>query len=576
MSTNIACRLSRSTEGLHFAGTSLAYRITGLTPYNLDRLRITLKANPPEEPTTFHIDTVDLYNSRSREMFAEACTKYLKAQQTATMAELSQLIAALEAERIAMREQNNTAVVPAMSDEEKKEALDTLKNKDLLERIVDDFAAIGYIGEKQNKLLGYIAAVSRLQPDPLALLILSRSGAGKTSLQDAVCKFVPPEAAIQYTRLTGQSLFYRDRNALKNKVLAIEEEDGMKDAMYSIKTLISSQRLSVAATRTDAKTGRFSVDEYTVTGPVVVMVSTTNPDALDDETKQRFLVLTIDESPEQTKNILQAQISKNMFDWYQTTADESSIVKLHHNIQRLLKPLTVTFSRDLKIAWPYSRLQMRREQKKFVSLVKSITLLHQHQRKTGTIKRPDGTKMEYVQAVQRDIDLALELGREVFARNVDDVSPTARRLLSEIVALVTEKYGDMRNLDPDRKLFMYEVPFTRKELRERIGWSETQVRRNIDQLLELGYLGRIHGRQGSTFRYLLLDDGAADPELCFTMEEPEKAKTKNHRACPQRGQITSKKQCEALELKTQQNEVTTVNGKSSPLRQRFAVTSPAV
>lgn len=542
-----SCKLSRTSEGLVYMGETLSWRITGLTPYNLDRLRVTLKANPPEEPATFHIDTVDLYNSRSRELFAEACTKYLKSQQTAIMTELSQLIAALEAERIAIREQSNTVAVPAMSDEEKKEALDTLKNKDLLKRIVDDFAAIGYIGEKQNKLLGYIAAVSRLQPDPLALLVLSRSGAGKTSLQDAVCKFVPPEAAIQYTRLTGQSLFYRDRNALKNKVLAIEEEDGMREAMYSIKTLISSQRLSVAATRTDAKTGRFSVDEYTVTGPVVVMVSTTNPDALDDETKQRFLILTIDESPEQTKDILQAQISKNMFDWYRTTADESSIVRLHHNMQRQLKPLTVTFSRDLKLAWPYSRLQMRREQKKFVSLVKAITLLHQHQRKTGIIKRPDGAKMAYVQALQRDIDLALELGREVFARNVDDVSPTARTLLAEIVLLVKEKYDDMKTLDPDRELFMYEVPFTRKELRERIGWSETQVRRNIDQLVELGYVGRIHGRQGSTFRYLLLDDGSADPGLCFeNVGEPEKPFSKNQR----------------------------LNGKSSPLRHNFVTTSP--
>jgi DNA primase len=225
-----ACSLSRSSEGLHFAGSSLAYRITGLTAYNLDRLRITLKANPPDTSAglsasaaaTFHIDTVDLYNSRSREMFAEACAKYLKAQQSAVIAELSQLIAALEAERITMRENGTAATVPAMSDEEKKEALDTLKSKDLLKRIVDDFIGIGFIGEKQNKLLGYIAAVSRLQPDPLALLVLSRSGAGKTSLQDAVCKFVPPEAAIQYTRMTGQSLFYRDQNALKNKVLAIE------------------------------------------------------------------------------------------------------------------------------------------------------------------------------------------------------------------------------------------------------------------------------------------------------------------------------------------------------------------
>jgi hypothetical protein len=544
VSTSPACKLSRSTEGLFFEGATLKYRINGLTAYNLDRLRITLKANQVDTAGTFHIDTVDLYNSRAREMFAEACAKYLKAQQPAVIAELMQIIAALEAERIAMRE-GNQQQAPTMSDEEKKEALETLRSKDLLKRIVADFDAIGYIGEKYNKILGYIAAVSRLQPDPLALLVLSRSGAGKTSLQDAVCKFVPSESVIQYTRMTGQSLFYREQNALKNKVLAIEEEDGMKDAMYSIKTLISSQKLSIAATRTDAKTGKFSVEEYTVYGPVVVMVSTTNPDALDDETKQRFLLLTIDESPEQTKSILQAQISKNMLDWYQTTVDESSIVRLHHNMQRLLKPLTVTFTRDLRLVWPYSRLQMRREQQKFVSLVKALTLLHQYQRKTGTMKRPDGIKVEYVQATQRDVDLALELGREVFARNVDDVSPTARRLLAETVRLVKEKYDTLKGDDPKKELYMNEVPFTRKELREETGWSETQVRRNIDQLVELGYIGRINGRQGSTFRYLLLDDGSADPEFRFgTDGEP---KTKNQSLKPE----------------------------SSPLRQEFAATSPS-
>jgi DNA primase len=163
------------------------------------------------------------------------------------------------------------------------------------------------------------------------------------------------------------------------------------------------------------------------------------------------------------------------------------------------------------------------------------------------MKRADGSKMEYVQATQRDVDLALELGREVFARNVDDVSPTARKLLSEIVALVKAKYDAIKSDDPKKELFMYEVPFTRKELREETGWSETQVRRSIDQLVELGYIGRINGRQGSTFRYLLLDDGSADPEFCFGNEgEPKNASTKNQR----------------------------VNPESSPLRQNFVTASP--
>jgi DNA primase len=522
MKENLSCKLSRTPDGLIYSGDSLTYRITGLQSYTLDRLRVTLKAHPTDQPATFHIDTLDLYFSRAREGFAEACAKYLKAQQATVMAELSLLITALEAERIAMREKGNAATVPPMDDKEKKEALDALKSKELLKRIVADFDAIGFIGEKVNKLVAYIATISRLLADPLAVLVLSRSGAGKTSLQDAVCKFVPPESVIQYTRLTGQSLFYRDQNALKNKVLAIEEEDGMREAMYSIKTLISSQKLSVAATRTDTKTGKFSVDEYTVTGPVVVMVSTTNPDALDDETKQRFLLLTIDETQEQTQRILQAQRIKNSHRWYSFTSDESVVTKQHHNMQRLLKPLIVTFPDDIKVHWPYGRLQMRREQGKFLSLIKAIVLLHQYQRKTGTMERGDGTKMEYVQAIQKDVDLALVLGKEVFSRNIDDVSPTGRTLLKAVVELVSEKHTKLKQDDPNADRQQSEIPFTRKELRERIGWSETQVRRNIDHLVELGYIGRINGRHGSTFRYVLLDTGEADPTVEFRVSNLEK------------------------------------------------------
>jgi DNA primase len=523
---NQASRLSRSSEGLHFTGTTLTYRITGLTSYNLDRLRITLKASPQQAADTsaglgnqslFHIDTVDLYNNRAREVFAEYCTKYLKAQQPEVIADLVLLISELEAERIAMRERGNVPAVPEMTNEEKKEALEVLKSKDLLSILLSAFDALGYIGEKTNKLLGILAAVSRLLPDPISILLLSRPAAGKSKFQDTVCKLIPSESVIQYTRLTGQSLFYRDSNALKNKVLAIEEEEGMQEAMYSIKTLISSQKLSIAATRTDAKTGKFSVDEYTVYGPVVFMVSTTNPDALDDETRQRFLLLTINETQEQTEQILQAQRTKNTQSWYRLTSDESSVTRLHHNIQRLLRPLTVIFPDDLKVSWPYGRLQMRREQGKFLSLIKALTLLHQFQRKTGSIQRADGSKMDYVLATQRDVDLALELGKDSFARNIDDVSPTGRTLLKHIVTLVNEKYNELRAKDPKTELQYNQMSFSRKELRERVSWSDTQVRRTCEHLTELGYLGRIAGRQGSICRYVLLDTGEDDPFIEFRM-----------------------------------------------------------
>jgi hypothetical protein len=53
-------------------------------------------------------------------------------------------------------------------------------------RILADFEAAGVVGEATNKLVGYLAAVSRKLDRPLAVVIQSSSAAGKSSLMDAV------------------------------------------------------------------------------------------------------------------------------------------------------------------------------------------------------------------------------------------------------------------------------------------------------------------------------------------------------------------------------------------------------
>lgn len=137
-----ASRLSRTSEGLTFTGDTLIYRITGLQPYNLERLFITLKASTPEDQVTFHIDKLDLYNSRARESFAETCSKYLKVQPGNVITDLLQLIIALEVERVAMREKGNADPIPTMTKAEESEAMAILKSKDLLTRILSDFVTV--------------------------------------------------------------------------------------------------------------------------------------------------------------------------------------------------------------------------------------------------------------------------------------------------------------------------------------------------------------------------------------------------------------------------------------------------
>ena len=138
------------------------------------------------------------------------------------------------------------------------------------------------MGENTNKLLAYLAAVSRLLPDPLAVLVQSSSASGKSSLLDAVLAFVPEEQRVEFSAVTGQALFYMEPGALRHKVLAISEEAGAKRASYALKLLQSAGALTIASTAKEAGTGRMTTHEYRVEGPVALMMTTTAT-VLDDE-----------------------------------------------------------------------------------------------------------------------------------------------------------------------------------------------------------------------------------------------------------------------------------------------------
>ena len=131
----------------------------------------------------------------------------------------------LRDEQIARRLRRRKQAV-TMTDEERGRALDLLRDPRLIERIVEDFARCGVVGEETNKLVGYLGAVSRHLDKPLAVIVQSSSAAGKSSLMDAVLAFVPEEQRVQYSAMTGQSLFYMGETDLKHKVLAIVEEAG--------------------------------------------------------------------------------------------------------------------------------------------------------------------------------------------------------------------------------------------------------------------------------------------------------------------------------------------------------------
>src|SRR5690606_4810992 len=257
-----------------------------------------------------HVDTLDLYQARSRAAFVKAAALELGVSEPVLLADLSALVLALEpvqdaAIRGALQPEAADAT-PTLTAEQEAAGLALLRDPHLVERIASDVEAIGVIGEATNALVGYLAMTSRLLDKPLAILIQSTSAAGKSTLMDALLSLMPESQRVHYSAMTGQSLFYIGEGDLRHKILAIAEEEGVRQAAYALKLLQSQGELTIASTGKDPATGKLVTSEYRVEGPVMLCLTTTAID-IDEELLNRCLVLTINETAEQTAAIQQRQ-----------------------------------------------------------------------------------------------------------------------------------------------------------------------------------------------------------------------------------------------------------------------------
>ena len=129
-----------------------------------------------------------------------------------------------------------------LSADEKAAAMELLRDPKLLDRVLSDFERCGVVGEETNKLVSYLAAVSRLLEKPLAIVVQSSSSAGKSSLMEAVLDFMPEEQREEYSAMTGQALFYMGEKDLKHKILAIVGRRGSDARGLRAETLAKRRR----------------------------------------------------------------------------------------------------------------------------------------------------------------------------------------------------------------------------------------------------------------------------------------------------------------------------------------------
>jgi DNA primase catalytic core len=482
------------------------YRVRGLAKnLGFELMKVNLLVSRGE---AFHVDTLDLYSARQRASYLAQAALELQVREDILKADLGRVLLKLEA---LQEEAVRAALTPAapahpeMSEAEREAALTLLKSPDLPARILADFAACGLVGEETNKLVGYLAAVSRKLDRPLGVVIQSSSAAGKSSLMDAVLAFVPAEEKVKYSAMTGQSLFYMGETNLKHKALAIVEEEGASRASYALKLLQSEGELTIASTGKDPQSGNLITQQYRVEGPVALLFTTTARD-LDEELMNRCLVLAVDEGREQTRAIHQLQRDRRTLEGLIARREKEGLIALHQNAQRLLRPVDVLNPYARFLTFPDQTTRLRRDHEKYLTLIDAIAFLHQHQREVKTHRRGEQA-VEYIEATLADIALANRIAHDVLGRSLDELPPQTRRLLKLVdgfVAAEAERQ-EIRRAD---------VRFTRRALREAVHWGDTQLKVHLARLTELEYLVA-HRTGAGGFDYELVYDAVDADALRF-------------------------------------------------------------
>ena len=248
-------------------------------------------------------------------------------------------------------------------------------------------------------------------------------------------------------------------------------------------------------------------------------------------------MLGVEEDQAQTRAILAAQRQAQTIGGLLAKTDRDQLRALYANAQRLLEAVAVVNPLAPSLSFGDGRTRARRDHARFLTLIRAVTLLHQHQRPRKLVVR-DGVEVVYLEASNEDVALAERLAPLIFGGlAVADLAPQTRRLLA--LALLDTFVATQANTDRCRR---EGIRFTRRQAREDTGWSDFALRRHLSRLVELEFV-TAH-RAGNACTYELLwtepheqpndsdkacDDGAQASNYDRDLDAPSRP-SRGHRA----------------------------------------------
>lgn len=454
------------------------YIVKGGLCKQLDKMLISLDVQHLETGIKYRC-RLDLYEEKQTRKEAREAAEKLDLRSDLIENDLSELCGLLEEHRESTLNKAVSGHVDPLPDmATQNKCKEFLSRPGLINNINELIGKSGITGEENNRMFLFIIATSHKMPETLHALIQGSSGSGKTHLLSKVAGLMPPERVVKFTRVTENSFYNYDEFFFRNKLICLEDIDGLKEeALFAWRELISNNQLSSSTSQKD-ENGNIRSAQRIVRGPMASICATTHGHIYEDN-MSRLFIIAVDESKQQTERIMEYQSlsASGAID-----RDEEERTKAFlQNCVRMLMPCKVVNPYADKIKLPPQAHKIRRLHELFLAFVNQVTILNQYQRKKDNQNR--------LITEPQDLKTAVEIMFESIFLKVDELDGSLRQFFESLKTYLEEKPNPQQ----------YE--FTQREIRHALNISKTQLHRYMNELIELEYLQQIGGYANKGFKY---------------------------------------------------------------------------
>jgi len=410
----------------------------GIELHTVNRLRVTLHIKLRANEYASFRDTADLYSNGQSDRLIKQATEKLEISSTIVGEAITGLTRELEIYRSQKREEERKSEEvkekqgkDLFSQNQMQAAREFLNSPDLTEKTHQLFGSLGLIGEQDSATLLFFIFLTRFFKNPLHAIVMGSTGSGKTYLLQGVAQAVPRQHIHVTTSLSENTLNYTPRDFLKHKILLQEDLDGAYSALLPLRELMSNQEISRFSTKTNSRTGDSKQVYIHVEGPVCVAGATTRDKIYEDNANRSFLI-QIEENPAHERQVLeyQGRMAAGLVNLRKY--DES--INLLKACQLLVDPIEVIIPFAPKLKLPLHVFKKMRTKNHYLTLIKSITLWNQHQRKRVT----DHDGNTFLLSTLEDVEWANYLSRDVLLRKSDELSGKTRQFFESLKEYIKE------------------------------------------------------------------------------------------------------------------------------------------